>query len=244
MPRPRIPASALVAPLLVIVALIAAACSGPPEESILQRFFRASMARDNTTLSNFAIVDFEPKTDGTISSFKITNVTPERVEPLRTKELAKAYADVQEAERKFTDEKLVYQNANVPAINRVLRAEFEKKPVTGKDLVVQAEWNSWRERTQQWSKKVAEAKAQLADSRPVAEVSLGSLPPEQVPDLVKADGEIISKDVTIEAVVRLPDGKTEPRTLVITMARARLKGATPEGLLGRWVIAGIKNAGA
>jgi hypothetical protein len=73
-------------------------------------------------------------------------------------------------------------------------------------------------------------------------VSLGSLPPEQVPDLVKADGEIISKDVTIDATVRTPDGKSEPRTLIITMSRARLKGATPEGLVGRWVISNIKKS--
>jgi len=242
MPRPRIPASAPLAPVLLFVVAFAAACSGPPEEPILQRFFRASAARDNTTLSNFAVVAFEPKTDGTISTFTITNVTPDRTEPFRTKELAKAYEDVQAAERKFTDEKLVYQNANVPALNRVLAAEFGKKPVETKDLGVQAEWNKWREQTQAWSKKIAEAKAALADSRVVPEVSLASLPPEQVPDLVKADGEVTSKDVTIDATVRTPDGKSEPRTLVITLSQARLKGATPEGLAGRWVIASIKKS--
>jgi len=240
MSRRREPLGILLAPVFVAAAILAGACSGPPEEGTLQRFFRASQARDNATLMNFAVVGFEPKTDGTISDFDIVSVSEERSEPLRIKELAAAYEEVQAAERKFNDEKLVYQNANVPAINRVLKAEFEKKPVTGKDVVVEAEWNKWRTETQQWAKKVSDAQARLANARPVPEVSLSSLPPEQVPDLTKAEGETFSKDVTINATVRLPDGKTVPKTLVITMQRVRLKGATPEGLMGRWVIAGIK----
>jgi hypothetical protein len=244
MSRRREPLGFLLAPIVVVAAILAGACGGPPEEATLQRFFRASQARDNATLMNFAVAGFEPKTDGTISNFDIVSVSEERTEPLRVKELAVAYEEIQAAEQKFTADKLVYQNANVPAINRVLKAEFDKKPVTGKDVVVQAEWNKWRTDTQQWAKKVAEARARLANSRPVPEVSLSSLPAEQVPDLTKAEGEIISKDVTINATVRLPDGKTTPKTLVITMQRARLKGATPDGLTGRWVIAGIKDTGA
>ena len=244
MSRPRSIARILLAPTFLVSAILAGACSGPPEEPTLQRFFRASQMRDNGTLVNFAIVEFEPKTNGTISTFTITNVSAEKTEPLRIKELAAAFEEAQAAERAFTDRKKVYQDANWQAINRVLKADSTKKPVTGKDVAVQAAWAQWRDETQQNSKKVAEARARLADSRPVAEVSLGSLPPEQVPDLTKADGEVFSKDVTINATVKLPDGTTTPKTLVITMQRVRLKNASPDGLMGRWVIAGIKDTGA
>jgi hypothetical protein len=244
MSRPNVTKGTLLALMLVMAAILAPACAGPPEEATLQRFFRASQMRDNTTLMNFTVVGFEPKTDGTVSSFTITNVSEERIEPLRIGELTKAYADAQAAEEAFTDRKKVYQDANWEAINRVLKADSTKKPVTGKDVVVQAEWNKWREETQQHSKMVSAARARLADSQVVPEVSLSSLPAEQVPALPKAEGEVISKDVTIDAVVKLPDGTTAPKTLVITMQRVRLKGPTPEGLMGRWVIANIKGGGA
>jgi hypothetical protein len=244
MSRPRTTVGTLLAPMLVMAAMFAAACGGPPEEATLQRFFRASQMRDNDTLVNFAVVAFEPKTDGTVASFTITNVSEERTEPLRVKELAAAFAEAQAAEDAFTARKKVYQDANWEAINRVLKADSTKKPVTGKDVEVQVAWARWRDETQQHSKTVASARAKLGDSQVVPEVSLSSLPPEQVPALTKAEGDVLSKDVTIDAVVKLPDGSTVPKTLVITIQRVRLKGATPEGLLGRPVIAGIKSAGA
>ena len=42
----------------------------------------------------------------------------------------------------------------------------------------------------------------------------------------------------------LPDGKTEAKTLVVTLQQARLKSASPEGLVGRWIIGAITDAGA
>src|SRR5262249_62358320 len=48
----------------------------------LQQFFAASRLRDNTTLAGFAAAAFEPGTDGIITTFSITNVTPEQQKPL------------------------------------------------------------------------------------------------------------------------------------------------------------------
>ena len=242
--RPRVTTRTLFALTILTTAILAGACAAPPEEAIVQRFSRASQMRDNTTLVNFAIVEFDPRTQGTVSSFEIASVSEERVEPLRIGEFTKALADAQEAEQAFTDRKKVYQDANWPAINRVLKAENTKAPVTGKDLAVQAEWNKWREETASHAKEISVARARLSGAHAVPDVSLGNLPPEQVPNLAKAEGQIASKDVTINAQVRLPDGKTEAKTLVVTLQQARLKSASPEGLVGRWIIGAITDAGA
>ena len=49
--------------------------------------------------------------------------------------------------------------------------------------------------------------------------------------------------MTISARVRLPDGQTASKTLVVTMQKAELKGApAPAG--ARWVVTAVTAAGA
>ena len=75
----------LLAPMVLAVAALSA-CSSPnaSEENLVRQFFRASGLRDSQTLSNFATVSFDPKTEGTVGTgdFEVTAVSPERSEPL------------------------------------------------------------------------------------------------------------------------------------------------------------------
>jgi hypothetical protein len=56
----------------------------------------------------------------------------------------------------------------------------------------------------------------------------------------REDGPIVSKDVTVEAPVVLPDGQTVQKTLVVRMQRAKngKAGVSP------WIITAIADAGA
>ena|SRR5207253_10086122 len=56
----------------------------------------------------------------------------------------------------------------------------------------------------------------------------------------KCDGEVISKEVTIDAPVKLPSGEMMQKKLVVTIQRAAPKG--DEALAGRWIVTGIKDA--
>ncbi len=51
------------------------------------------------------------------------------------------------------------------------------------------------------------------------------------------DGDLVTKEVTISAPVRLPSGQTSQKTLIVTMQRAMLKGE--KEITGRWIITGI-----
>ena len=84
--RPKVKSVYMLAPMFVAVAILASACSSAPEENLVRQFFRASGLRDNQTLANFAVVNFDAKTDGTVASFKIVSVSPERSEPLKVQE--------------------------------------------------------------------------------------------------------------------------------------------------------------
>jgi hypothetical protein len=63
---------------VMAVGLAMIACSVPVEQPLLQQFFSASRLRDKTALENIATVIFEPREQGTITTFEITNVAARR----------------------------------------------------------------------------------------------------------------------------------------------------------------------
>lgn len=231
----------LLAPMIVAVAALGA-CSSPyaSEENLLRQFFRASGLRDNQTLANFAAASFDPKSDGTVSDFEITAVSPERTEPLQIIALSKALTDAEAANKAFTEKKKVYQDANMEAIDRVLKAESAGRKLSGRDATVQAEWTKWRDETSAEAKKVSAARAALSAARPIAELSL-SQPGGEAPAVETMDGNLVTKDVTVTATVKAPDGATAPKNLIVTVQRAVVKGATGEHN-GKWIITAIKPA--
>jgi hypothetical protein len=56
-------------------------------------------------------------------------------------------------------------------------------------------------------------------------------------DVGKYSGEMVSKEVTIRAPVRLPNGQTAQKTMSIILQRAILKG--DREIIGRWIVTGI-----
>src|SRR5947199_10701866 len=107
MSRPRLSSTSLFAISLSALAL-AAACSGHPEQPILNQFFTASRLRDNTSLNNITMVLFEPRTQGTVTTFDIVTVTPEQRKPLPLKALAQAHNAAKADDAAFTKRKEAY----------------------------------------------------------------------------------------------------------------------------------------
>lgn len=228
-------------PASVAVLLLAVVgCSGGPEAPILNQYFAASRLRDNTTLANFSTVAFEPRDHGTISSFTIESVSPEQRRPLNARTLARQQDEAKAADAEYTKRKEAYQNANLDAIKRVLDAKAKKTPVKGRDAEVQAAWTKFLDEGTQVSRRVYEARRQLASETSVAAMSVAD--PRNPVDLTKYDGEMVSKDVTISAPVHLPNDQTVQKTLIVTLQRAELRGDRP--ISGRWIVTGIRDAAA
>lgn len=232
--RPRVRNATLLA-MLATVAVVTAACSSPPEQPLLRQYFRSSQLNDNSSLSNIALVVLDPKRDGVVTSFEITSVSEERSEPLMVKDLAKAAADAEAADAEFSKRKKDYQDQNLDAIDRVLKAESANRKLAGRDAQVQAEWTKWRNETAESAKKVSEARNLLAESRPLAELSTARMP--KPPDLTKVDAEVITKDVMINANVRAPDGSTSEKPMVVTLKRVRIGD-----MAGIWIFTSVKPA--
>jgi hypothetical protein len=227
--RSRLRAGACLALVLAPVGMLAA-CSSAPEQQFLTQFFRAARTRDNETLARMSAVEFRPAEQGEVSSFDITNVSEERRTPLDYKSLIdaqqKAEADLEE----FRNRRREFEGANRPALEAI--AKLEQDPAAKFNPTQQQlkeEWDKWRQDALAMQKAAAAAKASFANAIGPAEASL-SQPGQKAFSADKFKGELISKDVTLDAQVR-KGSETTQKTLVVTIQRVEgtLDGAQRTG---------------
>jgi hypothetical protein len=231
----------LIAPALIlaIVAMTGCATGGGEETTTLRKYFNASKMRDNSTLANIATVSFDPDTHGQVQGFSVTASTPDQVTPLTLKQRQADLKAAQDAETEFSKKKKEFQDANAEAIERILKAEAANKPLRGKDAEIQAAWTKWRDDTKVFATKISDARKALNVDRPVVEISV--MDPREPVLVTDYDGELSTKNLTIDAKIKAPDGTTSQKQYVFTIQRATLKGIVgkdgkPGDMVGRWVI--------
>jgi hypothetical protein len=229
--------------LSALVLAAAAACSVVPEEKLVKDFFRAARLRDNTALGAFATTNFEPRTDGQVLELKVLSVSPERTAPLPLKKYDTAFDEAQTAQRSFAKDKYAFQKENLTTIERIEKLESQNGTIPKKDAAVQTAWAKWRDDEAKHLKAVSDARTTLARMKGVAELSL-SRPNGPTPDVAHYVGDIVEKDITIDAKVKQPDGQTVQKNLVITAAKTVMKNEKGETLTGRWIVTKVKEAQA
>ena len=239
MSRPR--SSALALLVAIIAPLLVVACSQSGEQQLLVKYFQASRMRDNTTLTNIATVSFSPDEDGVFTGLKVVRENPEQRRTLRLKELAAEEEAARLADEEFNKKKKEYQDANIEAIDRVLKAEREGGKLRGDDLKVQAEWTKWRDDTQHVSKRLTEARQALSAERSMAEISV--FDSRNPVDVSKFDGELIEKDLIVGGKLKKGEAPAADAQLHVKVARADLKNG-PDGqtVSGRWIVTHVSPA--
>jgi hypothetical protein len=239
MVRSRAKAAMLAVAAVAPLVLLSAACgSRGPEQQQLNQFFRAAKARDNATLAMMSAVSLNPREQGTVEDFTITSVGAETKTPVDLKALVEADRKAKEAEAEFQKRKKAYSDANLTAINEVLKLERDPKAkMSPAQMTVKASWDKWREETATFQKQVSAAREALSKGTGVPEASLTQ--PGQ-PDFKAVDfaGDIVRKDVQIDADVQSPEGAASKKPLTVTFERAvgTLAGTPREG---RWIITRI-----
>ena len=217
--------------LLVPVVMMVVACSKPPEQQFLTQFFRATRARDNTTVGKMSAVEIDARSQGVVEDFSIESIGPERRTPLTFAPLFEAAAKAAEEEKAFLKTKIEYQNANIKAIEQVIKLEADPAAkLTPEQLKIKAEWGKWRDGISSHARSEASARAAIKSSTGLAEASL-TQPNQPALDPKTFQGETISKDVVVKAKVKSPDGATSDKTLTITIERvaSNAGGKTREG---------------
>lgn len=214
----RLRAALAITVALAPVALLGVACSRAPEQAFLTQFFRAVRARDNATLAMMSAVEFDVRERGDVTSFDITNISEERRTPLEFAPLIQAQQKAIEDEADFRRRRVEFESSNRPALEAIAKMEREPSakftPVQQK---LKAEWDQWRQDAMAMQKSLSTARASLNNAVGPAEASLAQ--PGQ-PAFSPGDfkGELVTKDVTVEADVR-KDGQTSKQTMVITIQR-------------------------
>jgi len=211
--------------LLVPAMLMVVGCSRPPEQQFLTQFFRASKARDNTTVGRMSAIEIDPRTQGSVEDFEITSIGDEARTPLTFAPLLEAEAKARETEQAFLRTKIEYQNANIKAIEEVLKVE-QMDPtakLTPAQETVRAEWAKWREGISAHARATASATAAIKQSTGLAEASL-TQPGQPVLDPKTFEGETIKKDVVVAATVKSPEGATAQKALTVTIERVAGNG--------------------
>lgn len=232
--RPRYFWCLLFVPVLFTLALAGPGCGGAAEQPLIRQFFQASRLGDTMTLGNIATVSLDPKKDGAVEGFSIVSVTPDQTRDLKMVEYAKELKDAQAAADAFGKKMKEYQDDNSDAIDRVLKAESKNAKLAGKDAQIQAQWTKWRDEMKVQNKAVADARAKLSAERRVAELSVADR------DVTTYAGVEVSKDVTVDANVHMPDGTNVKKTIVLTMQRAVLKDETGKDIQGKWMFTKIE----
>jgi hypothetical protein len=224
-----------------VLLLVAACASTPVEQQILTQFFRAARVRDNTTLAGMSAVNFDPRTDGTVEDFKIDSIGEPQHRKLQVKEFADEQEKIRNDQIEFTKKMRDFYQSNSIAIDRAAKADQANQPVRGKDAELLAEWKKWDADSRDLERKLSQARQKVARERSTAVSSL-TAPGRDDVDVTGMDVDIISEPVTVTAQVQTPDGKTAPKTMVVTLQRASGKkdGQTIDG---RWIIMSIQPQG-
>jgi hypothetical protein len=224
-----------------LVLVILSGCGGgSDEEQIIQRYFDASRLRDNRTLANIALVGFPPDEQGTVQDFSVVSMGEEITAPIRIKELTAAYEEAQSEQDEVSARMEAYQEENLEAVRRVMEAERDGTEVGRADLEVQEAWGKISEEMSAASKKAADAERAVSGEAGVVELSTYD---DRNPIIVADyDGDLISKEITIDASVRTPDGQDVEKQLTVNLLRAELHGEAGE-VSGRWIITSVWEAG-
>jgi hypothetical protein len=224
--------------LLLPVVLVDAACSRSPEQQMLNQFFRAAKNRDNTTAALMSTVTLDPRTQGSIESFSITSVGPERREPLPYKALMDAAEKARQDESDFQRRKKEYSDANLKTIEEILKIENQPNvKFTPEQARVKPEWDKWRADTATYVKNLSAARTAVSAATASAEASL-SQPGQPRFDPSTFTGELVSKDAAIKAEVKSPQGQTAEKDLTVTLSKVvgTQAGAPREG---KWIVTKI-----
>jgi hypothetical protein len=112
MPRLRAPGAAGVFCLVL-------GCAPAADEQVLTRFFEASRTLDSTRLDRFATVVFNPRTDGSVQRFAVTDRGPERRQPVDDSNREAAVRSLAASQHQEVD----LSNASLQLIGRQITLE-------------------------------------------------------------------------------------------------------------------------
>jgi hypothetical protein len=213
---------------VLVVAALSVACGGS-ETRVIDQYFNALKANDNTTLTSFAAVAFDKKVD----AWKIKGSSPETRSPAILPDLAKKVSDL-EAELAANKKAAgAYSLEKYSDIDKVKDLQKAGKPVSGNLKEVADKWAQFNDKDRELKTQLGKAKAALEREKRNATLSVG-----QQDDVANLSGEVVSKTVDVDLTIA---GQVQP--YVMTLRKYELSGGSGPRQVSRWVIQNIAPKG-
>jgi hypothetical protein len=216
------------AALRIVPFLVLAAACGHPEQTVVGQYFGAVNAKDDQTLSSFAVVNFDQKVD----AWEIAGVSAEQRVPAPLPDLVNK---VKQLETELADNKKAYnayfleQPTEVDQVRELLRKPGAKIPARLQRYAT--EWQAFTQKEKELKRAVADAKAAAEREKKAVALSVGD-----VSDVGTLSGEMVSKDLSLNLTI---EGASKPYVMTLRKYAMQPSG-TGQRLMSRWVVHSLK----
>jgi len=177
---------------LIAALVVMQSCSAPPEKGLLSRYFHASTLADNDTMSSMAMDPLQVD----VSSWKLLNVTPEKIEPAKLAEMnAKELELKKEVENHVgptvdAKDALDVAKENYDLARTAASKAARKREVDDLQVKYDAEYQKHKELQQAYN----DAKQASADEEQLTLFSLGQ---RELASARSLTGDVHSKEVDV-----------------------------------------------
>src|SRR5262245_12282444 len=221
---------------IILAGALAGAACGHPEQRLVDSYFTAINAGDNTTLSSMAMVDFKTK----VEKWSITQAAAEQRADVP---LAEHVAKIQQIEKTIEQNKedaRAYRDAHVDEWDQVSTLKKDAA-APAKLQAVKAKYDEFTQRERDLRKELSTAKEALQKEK--HNVTLSMMLPvsaieQQHGPLENQKGQVVTKDLDLSLTI---DG--QPKSYTMNLRKYELKTASGAELPSKWVIFGLAPKG-
>ncbi len=206
-------------------AALTIAC-GNQETQVIENFFRAVQAKDNQTVSSFAVVQFDQE----VKSWKVKSVGEEERGPAPLATLAKALKDADEAAAQNKKDASAYFNAHPLEVDKVKPLVESGGKVPANLQKTADDWKRFSETDRDLKEKAANAKQAYEREKRLVTMSTGSAGSAD-----SLAGDLISKTAIVEVE---SGGDVKPYAIQLRKYDVAPAGQTAK-VMSRWLIYSI-----
>jgi hypothetical protein len=206
-------------------AALTLAC-GSQEGQVLENFFRAVQAKDSTTLSSFAVAQFDQE----VKSWKVKSIGEEQRTPAPLANLAKALKDAEEAAAQNKKDASAYFNAHPLEVDKVKPVVEAGGKVPANLQKTADDWKKFTDMDKELKEKAGAAKTAYEREKRLVVMSTGS---NGNPDTLA--GDVVTKTAVVDIE---SGGDVKPYNIQLRKYDVAPAGQTSK-IMSRWLVYSI-----
>jgi hypothetical protein len=219
--------SSLSRAVLILVPFLAAC--GHPEQAVVDRYFASVNAKDNQTLSSFALVSF----DQPVERWKVIRTITEKKDTAPLAGLLAAQKAAEDELAKNKTDYTKYRMDHFETVEEVRELVKNDSKIPARLDAPAAAWKGFTDKEKELKKVLSDATSAVEREKRHLSLSVGPMD-----DLEALEGELLQKDIELELTVA-----GTPAPYVMGLRKYEVKPASSSAkVLSRWVIVSLAKA--